>query len=198
MDDGGEVIFQLIMLCVFGGVSAAVANSKGRSGVGWFFGGFFLGCIGLVIILCLPNLREQQEATRIQEDMNRRLREQLRQEQMKVDALRAHTAARLDAHDAALKMDTRATAPALLSSSPPRPHLGGPPHHRPPALEETRPIWFYLDQSSSQQGPVTLARLKEETSIGAIHQDTLVWREGMADWTAAQQTPELQPLFKVS
>lgn len=197
MDDGGEVIFRLITLCVFGGVCAAVANSKGRSGVGWFFGGFFLGCIGLVIILCLPNLKEQEEASRIQEDMNRRLREQLRQEQMKVDALRAHTAARLDAHDAALKMDTRATAPALMAS-PPRPHLGGPPNHRPTVLEESRPIWFYLDQSSSQQGPVTLARIKEEATTGGVQPDTLVWREGMPDWTAAQQTPELQPLFQVS
>ncbi|WP_038161549.1 DUF4339 domain-containing protein [Verrucomicrobium sp. BvORR106] len=196
--DGEAIIFGLVIRCIFGGICAAIASSKGRNPVGWFFIGFFIACIGLVIVLCLPNLHEQQEASRIQEDMNRRLREQLRQEQMKVDALRAHTAARLDAHDAALKMDTRATAPALLASSPPRPSLGGPPQYRPTALENNRPVWFYLDQSSSQQGPVTLARIKEEASIGAVHQETLVWREGMPDWAPAQQTPELQPLFQVS
>ena len=198
MDDGGEVIIRLIMLCVFGGVCAAIANSKGRSGVGWFFAGFFLGCIGLVIILCLSNVREQEEASRIQEDMNRRLREQLRQEQMKVDALRAHTAARLDAHDAALKMDTRATAPALMAS-PPRPTLGhGQPGGPPATLQDNRPIWFYLDAHSSQQGPVTLDRLKSETVAGQVTQETLVWREGMSDWTPALQTSELKPLFPLS
>ena len=30
-----------------------IAHSKGRSAVGWFFGGFFLGGIGLIIVCCL-------------------------------------------------------------------------------------------------------------------------------------------------
>lgn len=32
-----------------------IAMKKGRSFVGWLFGGIFLGLIGLIIILCLPN-----------------------------------------------------------------------------------------------------------------------------------------------
>ncbi len=31
-----------------------IATKKGRSAVGWFFGGLFLGGIGLIIISCLP------------------------------------------------------------------------------------------------------------------------------------------------
>ena len=31
-----------------------IAAKKGRSAVGWFFGGLFLGGIGLIIIACLP------------------------------------------------------------------------------------------------------------------------------------------------
>ena len=31
-----------------------IASKKGRSGVGWFFGGLLLGGIGLIIIACLP------------------------------------------------------------------------------------------------------------------------------------------------
>ena len=31
-----------------------IAHKKGRSVVGWLFGGFFLGGIGLIIIICLP------------------------------------------------------------------------------------------------------------------------------------------------
>ncbi len=31
-----------------------IASYKGRSIVGWIFGGFILGLIGLIIIACLP------------------------------------------------------------------------------------------------------------------------------------------------
>ena len=32
-----------------------IAGHKNRSVVGWFFGGLFLGLIGLIIVACLPN-----------------------------------------------------------------------------------------------------------------------------------------------
>ena len=31
-----------------------IAGCKNRSVVGWIFGGFFLGLIGLIIVACLP------------------------------------------------------------------------------------------------------------------------------------------------
>ena len=31
-----------------------IAGHKNRSVVGWLFGGFFLGLIGLIIVSCLP------------------------------------------------------------------------------------------------------------------------------------------------
>ena len=31
-----------------------IAGHKNRSVVGWFFGGLFLGLIGLIIVACLP------------------------------------------------------------------------------------------------------------------------------------------------
>lgn len=31
-----------------------IAGHKNRSVVGWIFGGFFLGLIGLIIVACLP------------------------------------------------------------------------------------------------------------------------------------------------
>ena len=33
-----------------------IARSKGRSAVGWFFGGLFLGVIGLIIVANLKSL----------------------------------------------------------------------------------------------------------------------------------------------
>ncbi len=32
-----------------------IAGYKGRSVVGWIFGGFILGLIGLIIVACLPH-----------------------------------------------------------------------------------------------------------------------------------------------
>ena len=46
----------LIGCAVMGIICTVIAKKKGRSGA-WFFGGFFLGLIGLIIILCLPNER---------------------------------------------------------------------------------------------------------------------------------------------
>ena len=34
-----------------------IAHGKGRSAVGWFFGGLFLGGIGLIIVSCLKEKR---------------------------------------------------------------------------------------------------------------------------------------------
>ena len=34
-----------------------IAHKKGRSAVGWFFGGLFLGGIGLIIVSCLGKKR---------------------------------------------------------------------------------------------------------------------------------------------
>lgn len=32
-----------------------IARNKGRSAFGWFFGGLFLGGLGLIIVSCLSN-----------------------------------------------------------------------------------------------------------------------------------------------
>ena len=110
MGDGGELLVQLLIMAIFGGISAAIASSKGRNTVGWFFIGFFFGCIGLIIILCLSNLLEDQARWDAQAVEQRRLREQLRQEQLKNETFRQHTAARLDVHDRTLGIDTRAAS----------------------------------------------------------------------------------------
>ncbi len=104
---------QLVIMTILGGISAAIASSKGRTPVGWFFGGFFLGLIGLIIVACLSNLNEEQSHRDHQSRENRRLREQLRQERMKGEAFRQHALSRLDSHDQQLGVDTRQTYQAL-------------------------------------------------------------------------------------
>lgn len=44
--------------------------------------------------------------------------------------------------------------------------------------------WYYVDASGKQAGPVDDAKLEELVSNSTIHQETLVWQEGMANWQA--------------
>jgi hypothetical protein len=201
MNDGSEIIIMILVRLVFGAACAAIAHSKGRSPVGWFFGGFFIACLGLIILLCLSNEKEKLEAARVQDDVNRRLREQLRQEQMKIEALRAHTAARLDAHDEALGLNTRAAAPALMSAAPPMARLsGGSPSPKVTARAsvDDGTEWYYLDRDSQQQGPMSIIALRSGIVTGKVTPATLVWHEGLADWTPAHGMPKLSLFFATS
>ena len=43
--------------------------------------------------------------------------------------------------------------------------------------------WYYVD-AGAQKGPFEEERFRELVTTGVIRADTLVWREGMKDWTA--------------
>lgn len=100
-------MFTLVLGLIFGVITAMIGSSKGRSGSGWFFVGFLLGLIGLIIALCMSDLNEEQRKHAHMLNEQRRLREQLRQERMRNQAFQNYTNARLDTHDRTLKLDTR-------------------------------------------------------------------------------------------
>ena len=102
-----------IILLIFGIICAAIANSKGRSVVAWFFIGFFFGIFGLIILLVVGNLKDARQKEMEMQTEQRRLREQLRQERIKNDQFRKHAQVRLDTHDNALGMKTRDIQPLL-------------------------------------------------------------------------------------
>lgn len=203
MGDGAEVFINLLINVVFGGIVAAIAASKGRNAVGWFFAGFFISCIALIIILCLSNLKEEQARWQASDVEQRRLREQLRQEQLKNEALRQHTVARLDMHDQELGVDSRQAAPALnLPGQPARPTLltgAGEPISAapaPPPSDSTPPPGFpadnwYTNEDGEQQGPYTFALLHSRARQGTLQGYTLVWAEGMDEWQPAHRIPNL-------
>ncbi len=190
-----------IILLVFGFVCAAIASSKGRNVVGWFILGFIAPLLGIILILCLSNLKEEQAHRNQQSEENRRLREKLRQEQMKLESLRAHTAERLDRHDQALGMDTRQTTPehaslgygggyaaAGIGAPPPMPGGAVPPVHLPDGVQ-----WFYVIEGH-QYGPVTRQDLRALIASGQAGWSTLAWNDRLPNWVEAGKLPEFNDL----
>jgi hypothetical protein len=161
-----EILGNLIVGVVFGIVCALIASSRGRSPVAWFFLGLFLACIALVLVLVLPDLKQMETQLRQQELENRRLREQLAKERQVADQRHQNVERRLGAHDQALGLDT--AEPPLLANAG---------------------VWYYA-RGNERLGPVAAETIRHLLQAQAIRGDTLVWREGMADWAPVRTTDE--------
>jgi hypothetical protein len=186
----GYLIFGLIM----GGAVAAIAHGKGRSPVGWFFIGFLLGVIGLVIVLVVSNVNQEKYLRARQDEENRRLREQLRQERVKHETLREYTMKRLDVHDQVLGVDTKTlgalpneSAPAALSYAEP-----GTPQaaHAEPVVQKPKSNAWFFEQNGETRGPVSGEVIQKLLAEGQITGHTLLWADHLADWRPAAVIPE--------
>jgi len=178
----------LIINGITGAIASAIAASKGRSAIGWFFGGFFLGLIGIIIVAVLPNLKEQERLRAHAASERRRLREQLKQEKMKTEAFRRHATGRLDTHDSALGLDTRQQVG--LAAGGPGSAVPVPPPLPSPTPKAGETSWFY-EAEGETRGPVPRSTLAWMLESGAIDGTTLVWTEGRAEWAALSSIPEL-------
>src|SRR5262249_256207 len=65
----------------------------------------------------------------------------------------------------------------------------------PPPLPGGATTSFFTGVAGKQQGPFDIATLQTKIGQGAFTRATLVWKQGMAGWVAAETVPELQPLF---
>ncbi len=76
---------------------------------------------------------------------------------------------------------------------------GGPPPTAPPAGPTPPPIppspGFFVAVDGKAQGPFEIAALRGRVAGGLLTADTLVWRDGMAQWTAASAVTEVAALF---
>lgn len=54
---------------------------------------------------------------------------------------------------------------------------------------------FFVAFNNQQTGPYDLAALQAKVRDGSLTRTTLVWKQGMAGWAAADSVAELQPLF---
>lgn len=63
----------------------------------------------------------------------------------------------------------------------------------PPPLPNAVPLFVAIN--GQQQGPLDAATIQQYITSGQLTRETLVWRQGMANWTAAGQVPDLSSLF---
>ncbi|MCC5946128.1 MAG: SPFH domain-containing protein [Bernardetiaceae bacterium] len=68
-------------------------------------------------------------------------------------------------------------------------HQQSAPPPPPPMLQ------FHTYINGQQQGPFDMNALRQMAQSGQLTKDVLVWKDGMAGWTAAGQVPELTPVF---
>lgn len=65
----------------------------------------------------------------------------------------------------------------------------------PPPLPGAAAAQFFVAINNQQAGPFDLRGLQQHLQSGAISRDTLVWKQGMASWSPADEVSELASLF---
>lgn len=56
-------------------------------------------------------------------------------------------------------------------------------------------VQFFVAVNGAQTGPFNIPQLQTMASQGQFNKQSLVWKQGMAGWLAAETQPELQALF---
>lgn len=173
---GTNVTLHVVMAIL----AAIIAAGKGRNAVGWFFIGLISSCLGVLVVLILPDVRETEMDQRHRDDEVRRLKERLNQEQSRRSNLQSRVLGRLDAHDVALGLDTR--------------EIDGPldvAEALPVAADAAEaPEWYYEDQGHPA-GPISRRSLRALLNSGAIDRATLVWHPRLGDnWHSVGELPD--------
>jgi hypothetical protein len=183
---------------ICGGICALAAYGKGRNVVGWFLLGYIFSIFALIGILLCSNQKEARSHRAFMEQENRRLREQLRQEQIKSETFRSHTQRRLDAHDQKLAIDTRIDDQLLPGAGATAGLLGQAGQgQQPPFAQQVAAApaagWYYAIDGQTL-GPVPASQMVQMIRNRVVSGGTLVWIEGMADWMPASRVPEFSSL----
>ena len=193
-----ELIVYLVVWTIFGVICALIGQHRGRSGLAWFFIGFFLQIIGLILVLVLANLKKE-EARQLQfQRENRRLRERLHKDRQTSDQRHSQVHHRLGLHDQTLDIDTSQrleshTGPEYLEHTetrPPPPNRP-PKFRRPPKPKKSEEVWFYNDNNGQEQGPVSKDRLLSLLLSGQIGPGTQVWRAPWKEWRVLAEVEDL-------
>jgi hypothetical protein len=178
---------EFLIFIVFGAICAMIAASKGRSPVGWFFIGLLAPVLGLILVLVLANLKENEERERRLRTENRRLRERVKKDRQMSDQRHTDTTARLSVHDRALGVDTA----ARLDTPEPQAELAPPPLPL-DGDDDVRTLQWYFVGSDGRQGPFDFRTLQQYFEDGELQPETLVWCEAQSEWMPLRDRRDLQ------
>ncbi len=185
----------LVFAILLGVVCSLVANSRGRSALGWFFIGFFFGIFALIVLFVIPDLKELEAREQRLRNENRLLREQVKSHRVVADQRHDRQERRLTVHDRALGVDTSG-APQLDDGDDAEPWTDAAPPPLPSAVPPTTAdefaaaSWRYA-AGAQARGPVTFRALRDLFAQGDVTPATLVWTPGMAEWLAVGNLPGL-------
>jgi hypothetical protein len=172
----------LLVLCL-ALVAALLAHGRGRNPVAWFLIAVFFNVFALLLLLLLPDLTVEAERERRRLAEQERLAEEFKAERGRVRTRLAEAEARLDTHDRLAGVDTH-PAPLAPGRAAALPSAGVPP-----LPNSSAPRW-YFEYEGEPRGPEALSSLRLRLTRGEIGPETLVWREGLDDWTPAGSQPE--------
>lgn len=78
------------------------------------------------------------------------------------------------------------SAQAQSLRPPPLPAPASPPPLPPSVIAQ-----FFIEEDGAPRGPFNLSQLEARARAGRLTQETLVWKDGMPDWTRAGDVPAL-------
>jgi hypothetical protein len=58
-------------------------------------------------------------------------------------------------------------------------------------------VQYFIAVNGQQQGPLTLAVIQEMIGQGKFTKETLVWKQGLANWIKAFDAEDLKALFGI-
>jgi membrane protease subunit (stomatin/prohibitin family) len=86
-----------------------------------------------------------------------------------------------------------ALADQMRAAMSPVSHGTPSPNSAPPPLPQAAA--YFVAINGQQQGPLDVAALSAKVRDGAVSRGTLVWKQGMSNWTPAGQVAELSEIF---
>ena len=162
---------------VFAGICALLAASKGRSALTWGLLGFFFQCFALVFVLFTDDVNDSSSEKEMSHKHRRRATERMKKESLKLHTLTSEVRGRLDAHDLAIGLDTRAIRKPLE-------------RNRIVESAAQDPRWYYEDNGQTA-GPIAKRSLIALATTGMVQPSTLVWRDGLTSWIPMGELSEL-------
>lgn len=116
--DGFVGLFMLAVLFGRPLIPAYMAKNRGREPVVWYIFGFFSWLLAVILVLVLPNVKDQRERDQQVDRRAQRLQEELDSERRRSERYRLEAEQRLDAHDKILGVHTRSGLPGAASVAP--------------------------------------------------------------------------------